>query len=114
METHRISVGAKATEDAMYARLAGPIPTFVRAFESNPGEARTFDARMDQALFLANGAPVRPRLVGRDGTLPARLEKLTGPGPADELYPSVVTRSPDDEERKEVGDPRRSRIRPGG
>jgi Protein of unknown function (DUF1549)/Protein of unknown function (DUF1553) len=104
METHRLSLGAKATEEAMHARLGGLIPTFVRAFGGNPGEAQTFDARMDQALFLANGPTVRSWLVSREGSLVARLEKLSGAALADELYLSVFTRLPDDEERKEVAD----------
>ena len=80
------------------------IPTFARVFGGNPGEAQTFDARMDQALFLANGGTVRSWLVSRPGSLLARLEKLTGAALADELYLSIFTRLPDDEERKEVTD----------
>jgi hypothetical protein len=104
IETHRLSLGTKGTEEAIHARLGGLLPTFARTFSGNPGEAQTFDARMDQALFLANGPTVRSWLVSRPGSLLARLEKLSGPALADELYLSVFTRLPDDEERKEVAD----------
>ncbi len=104
METHRLALGTKATEETIYASLGGLIPTFTRVFGGNPGEAQTFDARMDQALFLANGPTVRSWLISRPGSLIARLEKLSGAALADELYLSVFTRLPDDEERKEVVD----------
>ena len=104
METHRLSLGTKATEEALHARLGGLVPTFARVFGGNPGEAQTFDARMDQALFLANGPTVRSWLISRPGSLIARLEKLTGAALSDELYLSLFTRLPDDEERKEVAD----------
>jgi hypothetical protein len=104
VETHRLSLGTKATEEAIHARHRDILPTFARAFGGNPGEAQTFDARMDQALFLANGPTVRSWLVSRPGSLLFRLEKLSGAALADELYMSIFTRLPDDEERKEVAD----------
>jgi len=116
-DTQRLSMGAKVNEAVIYARLSPNVPTFVRTFASPAGSAPSFDARMDQALFLANGPTVRGWLVARPGSLLNRLAKLSGQekggtaplappgdGLADELYLSIFTRLPDAEERKEVAD----------
>src|SRR5439155_743168 len=100
----RLSLGKGATEAAVYARLAPNVTPFVRAFGGPSGTAQAFDARMDQALFLANGPTVRAWLEPRPGNLLARLQKLSGAALADELYLSVLTRLPDDEERREVSE----------
>src|SRR4051812_5972664 len=86
------------------ARLSPNVGTFVRTFASPAGTAQSFDARMDQALFLANGPTVRSWLVDRPGSLVGRLAKLSGAALADELYLSVFTRLPDDEERRETAE----------
>jgi hypothetical protein len=102
VETTRLGLGKKATASAIQARLAGNVAVFVRAFGGPAGKAESFDARMDQALFLANGSTVRSWLSNRPGSLLGRLQKLSGNALADELYLSVFTRLPDDEERREV------------
>lgn len=103
-EAQRQSLRDKATEEALYARLAPQMAPFVRTFASAPGTAQEFDARMDQALFLANGTTVRSWLSNRASGLVGRLAKLSGDTLADELYLSVFTRLPDAEERREVAD----------
>lgn len=95
-------LGKKANEETLYGRLAGNVTPFVRTFGSPAGTAPSFDARMDQALFLANGPIVRGWLQQRPGNLLDRLNKLSGDALADELYLSVLTRLPDAEERQEV------------
>jgi hypothetical protein len=100
-DSTRQALGKNATEAAVYARLAPNVQPFVRAFGSPAGSAQSFDARMDQALFLANGPTVRGWLQGRSG-LAGRLQKLAGDALAEELYLSVLTRLPDEEERREV------------
>jgi hypothetical protein len=102
METNRLGPGKNASAAVLQARLAPNVAVFVRAFGSPAGKAESFDARMDQALFLANGPTVRSWLVNRPGSLVGRLAKLSGNALADELYLSVFTRLPDDEERREV------------
>jgi hypothetical protein len=94
----RQALGKGATEAALYGRLSVNVPTFVRTFGSPAGAAETFDARLDQALFLANGPTVRGWL----GNLSARLRPLSGEALADELYLSVLSRLPDAEERRET------------
>jgi hypothetical protein len=104
VETNRQALGKNASAAALDARLAANVAVFVRAFGGPAGKAEGFDARMDQALFLANGPTVRSWLVNRPGSLVGRLANLSGSALADELYLSVFTRLPDDEERKEVAD----------
>jgi hypothetical protein len=104
VETTRLGMGKKVDAAALQARLAPNVAVFVRAFASPAGKAQSFDARMDQALFLANGPTVRSWLINRPGSLVGRLSKLSGNALADELYLSVFTRLPDDEERKDVAD----------
>ena len=68
-----------------------------------PGKPQEFDARLDQALFLANGPAVRGWLTPRAGNLIDRLAKLTNTDAlAEDLYLSVFTRLPSAEERKET------------
>jgi hypothetical protein len=104
VETTRQALGKKPNPAVLQARLAPNVAVFVRTFASPAGKAQSFDARLDQALFLANGLTVRSWLVNRPGSLVGRLAKLSGAAMADELYLSVFTRLPDDEERREAAD----------
>jgi hypothetical protein len=103
-ETTRLALGKNASEAALYARLSPQVPAFVRTFGSPAGSAQTFDARLDQALFLANGPTVRGWLASGAGSLTARLAKLSGDALADELYLSIFSRLPDKDERKETAE----------
>jgi hypothetical protein len=104
-DAERQALGKNATEAALYGRLAGNVTPFVRTFGNAPGKPQEFDARLDQALFLANGPMVRGWLNPRPGNLIDRLTKLTNTDAlAEELYLSVFTRLPSEEERKEVAD----------
>jgi hypothetical protein len=100
-EATRSSLGKNATEAALHVRLASQVPPFVRTFGSPAGQEESFDARLDQALFLANGPIVRTWLASG---LAARLKKLSGDALAEELYLSLFSRLPDAEERKETAD----------
>jgi hypothetical protein len=102
-DAERAALKSGATEAALYARLSGNIPAIVHAFGSQPGMPQSFDATLDQALFLANGPVVRSWLAPRAGNLTDRLLHLATPDAvAEELYLSVLTRRPDVEERNEV------------
>ncbi len=104
-DAERKTLGKNATEAALYARLSGNVAPFVRTFASSSGKAEEFDARLDQALFLANGSTVRGWLTPRPGNLIDRVTRLTNADAlAEELYLSVFARLPDGEERKEVAD----------
>jgi hypothetical protein len=102
-DAERAALKTGATEPALYARLAGNIPPFVHAFGAQPGMPESFDATLDQALFLANGPVVRNWLAPRAGSLTDRLLRLkSADAVAEELYLSVLTRQPDADERREV------------
>jgi hypothetical protein len=104
-DAERQALGKNATEASLYARLSGNVAPFVKAFGNPPGQAQEFDARLDQALFLANGPMVRGWLTPRPGNLIDRLGKRTNVDElAEELYLSVFTRLPSAEERKDVAD----------
>jgi hypothetical protein len=104
-DVERTALSDKATESALFAKLGPQVPAFVRAFASPPGKAETYDARLDQALFLANGNVVRGWLAPRPGNLTDRLRKLDhADALADELYLSVFSRLPTAEETKDIGD----------
>jgi hypothetical protein len=102
-DAERQALGKKSTEAALHARLSGPAAPLVKAFAGPPGQAQEFDARLDQALFLANGPTVRGWLTPRAGNLIDRLSRLNNTDAlAEELFLSVFTRLPDAEERKEA------------
>jgi hypothetical protein len=104
-DAERQTLGKNATEAALYSRLAGNLTPFVKAFGGQSGKPEEFDARLDQALFLANGPIVRGWLAPKPGNLIDRLSKLTNSDTlAEELYLSVFARLPSTEERKEVAD----------
>ena len=67
-EAVRQGLGKNATEAAVYSRLSVQMPALVRTFAGSPaGKAEAFDARLEQALFLANGPVVRGWLAEPDG-----------------------------------------------
>ncbi len=104
-DAERQALGKNATEAALYARLSANVAPFVNTFGSPSGQTQQFDARLDQALFLANGSTVRGWLTPRPGNLIDRVTRLTNADAlAEELYLSVFARLPDGEERKEVAD----------
>lgn len=105
-DAERKALGQSANEAALSARLAGNVTPFVRTFGGQPGQPETgFQATLDQALFLSNGAAVRGWLTPRPGNLVDRLLACKGSGVvADELYLSVLTRPPGDDERRDVAE----------
>lgn len=102
-ETTRKSLGAQASEAALFGRLAANVTPFVAAFGSGPGAVQAFDATVEQALFLANGATVRGWLTPASGNLTERLAAAqTREDLVEELYLSVFTRRPSAEECQEA------------
>jgi hypothetical protein len=105
-DAERKALGKNATESALHARLAGNVAPIVATFGGKAGQAEGgFEATLDQALFLSNGNLVRGWLAPRSGSLTDRLGQLKeADAVAEELYLSVLTRLPADDERKEVAD----------
>jgi len=95
---------ARAIEQAVYDKLNGNVGPFVSLFAAAPGQPQQdFSATVDQALFFANGGQVRSWLAPGGGNLTERLLKLDAPKAlADELFMTVFTRHPTDEEVADV------------
>lgn len=74
------------------------------AFATLPGNVEgDFQPIVDQALFLRNSGKLLPLLQDDPGTLVGRLKELTtATEVADELYVSVLTRRPSDDEAQQV------------
>jgi hypothetical protein len=101
-DAERAALGAKATEAALEAKLAPRVAPFRTTF-GRPGEPEdAFAASLDQTLFLKYGGVVRGMIAPRAGNLADRLAKLPDDRVADELFVSVLTRLPTDEERADV------------
>jgi hypothetical protein len=92
---------AEAAVDAKVAQRA--LPQFRVVFGGRPGEPESFEASLDQTLFLKNGAAIRGMIAGQPGNLVGRLTKLANADAiADELFIGVLSRPPTDDERKDV------------
>jgi hypothetical protein len=91
-------------EEALHEQLDGYIIPFVQQFGAAAGQAQdASDPTVHQALFLANGQPVQAWLSQANAYLVGRLVKLADPSSlAEELYLSLYTRRPSEEERGEV------------
>lgn len=99
------SLGAKATEASVYAKLVEHARPIIRAFAGTAGqpEGQSFQATLDQALFLRNGGTLRAWLAPKPGDLTDRLNKITDEKAlADELFLSTLTRLPTPDEREAV------------
>lgn len=106
-DAERKALGKGLTEAALHARLAGNVPAIVATFGSQPGqsEGQSFQATLDQTLFLANGPVIRAWLAPRAGSLADRLATPKDSAAiAEELYLSILTRKPGEDEYKEVAD----------
>lgn len=76
---------------------------FAAVFGNSEGEPEVgFQPSMTHALFLMNDRLVLEWLKPHEGGLVARLSKLSGDAVAEELYLSVLSRKPDEAERKEA------------
>ncbi len=98
---------AARTRDILQAlndKLKPSVQAFVALFAAGPGQPQhSFQATVDQALFLANGGQVRSWLATVEGNLTDRVVKLAEPQQAAaELYVSVLSRPPTEAEAAEV------------
>ena len=102
-DAERVALGPKFTEAALDAKLAPRVAPFRNIFGARPGEPDSPSATLDQTLFLKHGGAVRGMIAPRAGNLADRLAKLSDPAViADELFVSVLTRKPTDDEKKDV------------
>lgn len=100
------SLGPKATEAALDAKLAGQATPLLQILAGTPGEpasSQDFEATLDQTLFLNNSKVILDLVAPRPGNLADRLGGLKeAPALADELYLSILARMPGEDERREV------------
>ncbi len=104
-ESQRLAQKGKATEERLYTLLSKNVAPFVTVFGGQPGDPADlgFQATLDQTLFLRNGPQIRRWLAPRNGNLTYRLLKIKDETElVEELFLSVLTRYPSDEERTQV------------
>lgn len=91
-------------EEGVHDRLQPNVAAFVQQFAAASGQPQDVtEPTVHQALFLSNGHHVQAWLAPSTGSLVGRLAGLAEPSAvADELYLSLYTRHPTDEERAEV------------
>ena len=100
----RLAERQKQIEAFVYEKTKGNVGTFVTLFGHSSGQPQhDFFATVDQALFFANGTTVQSWLDPSGNNLTARLNKLEEPPAiADEMYISLLTRRPTEEETADV------------
>ena len=100
-EADRPRVLAQLVEQRTYNATRGELTSFAGLYGTLQGE--DFQATVNQALFFGNGSVVQGWLAPSAGSLTDRLAKTEDSGPlAEELYLSILTRLPTQEERDDV------------
>ena len=90
-------------EETLHKALKPELDLVVARFAGQGGQKTGFDATADQALFVINGANVEKWLKPQGGVLTDRLLKLDSPELlAEELYISILSRSPAEDETAAV------------
>jgi len=103
VEAEKQALGAKYNEDALQAKLDAKVGPVLSVLAGQPGQTAAYEARVEQALFLANNTYLQSLISVRPGSLPARLTALEDSSAfAEELYLGVLTRFPTPDEKKEV------------
>ncbi len=95
---------AAGIDELMSAKLKGHEDQFVRLFANGAGQPQNdFFATADQVLYFENAGNVRDWAGVGGGKLGERLSKLTAAKAfAEELYLSVLTRLPSDDEVNDI------------
>lgn len=103
-DAKRQSLRGVMLEEAVHDQLQGNVAPFVNQFAAAAGQPQdATEPTVHQALFLSNGQPVQSWLAPSGTNLTARLAALADPSSvAEELYLSLYTRRPSDDERAEV------------
>lgn len=103
LDAKREALGARLVEEEVFRQLGGNVAPFVSQFAATGGQPQdSAEPTVHQALFLANGSTIQSWLS--PGTpLLARLSPLSDPSAvAEDLYLSLYSRRPTQEERDEV------------
>ena len=104
-DARRRALRVTMIEEGVHDQLQKNVAPFVRQFAAAAGQPQdATEPTVHQALFLSNGHHIQTWLAPSSGSLVGRLAGLSDPSAiADELYLSLYTRRPTDEERAEVG-----------
>jgi hypothetical protein len=106
LDPRRRALRQSLVADQVYSRLAPNVGSYVSHFggvAGQPQESAEATSTVDQALFLTNGEPMRSWLNPAPGWLIGRLNSLTDSSAiAEEMYLSVLSRRPTQDERAEV------------
>ncbi len=91
-------------EQKAYDKLKGNIGSFVQIYGGGPGQPQNdFYASPDQALFTANGGAINSWVAPAGGNVTERIMTAADPKlAAEELYLSMLTRMPTEEEVSEA------------
>lgn len=91
-------------EQKTYDKLKGNIATFVSYYGAAAGQPQgDFFSTADQALFAANGGSINSWVAPANGNVTEKIIKEEDPkAAAEELYLTVLTRFPNEEEASEV------------
>ena len=102
----KVAAREREIDEDAYAKLSGNVAKFVGLFAGQSGQVQdAFFATADQALFFANGGEVGSWLAPAGENLTGRLLKLDdSKALTEELYVSVLTRLPTEEETRDVAD----------
>lgn len=102
----KVAERQRQIEKATYAKLKPTIAKFVTLFGAGAGQPQNdFFSTVDQALFFANGGEVQGWLRPSGDNLTDRLIKIEDAKQlAEELYLSVLTRRPSEQETADVAD----------
>lgn len=105
-DVYRNELAKAYTEPALHAKLAANMGPFPRMYGSRPGEPEEgFASTLDQTLFVKHGDHLRNLIAPRAGSLVERAAKLNEPSLiAEELYLTVYSRLPTDEERRDMAE----------
>jgi hypothetical protein len=91
-------------EETAHDQLQGNVAPFVRQFAAAAGQPQdAIEPTVHQALFLSNGRQIQTWLAPSNGSLVGRLVPVADAvAVAEELYLSLYSRRPTEEERAEV------------
>jgi len=103
-DVYRTELGKNLTEPALQAKLASNLGPFQQLYGTRGGEPEEgFVSTLDQTLFVKHGNHVRNLISPRTGSLVERAGKLNQPSLiAEELFLTVYSRVPSDEERRDI------------
>jgi hypothetical protein len=102
----KVEARRRQLEEQVHEKLKGNVGQFVTLFGAAAGQPQDdFFSTVDQALFVANGGPIRGWLNPSGNNLAARLQNEQDVTVlAEELYLSVLTRRPSETEARDVED----------